>query len=62
MTKLLAKAGNNLLTRLLPPVEAGACVPERGKCCPGTLGYYFDCNGICRPTVCACRWYPPGQC
>lgn len=47
MRNIIRQVGDHLLRLALPPVEAGACVPEHGQCC-SRRGYRFDCNGICR--------------
>ena len=32
-------------------VEAGACVPEHGYCCPPGARTVYDCNGYCKHSV-----------
>lgn len=51
----LSRLGDAMLSRLLPEVQAGACVPEHGqKCkCAAPCGtswctqYYVSCTGPC---------------
>jgi hypothetical protein len=57
--KIVQGLGGRLVAMVLPPIQAGACVPERGQCC-SARGYRFDCNGICQRLRCGCGWYPVG--
>lgn len=50
MTRFLQIAGDSLLSRLVPAVSAGACVPTQGQICCSC------CDGICKRFNCI------GQC
>ena len=54
MVKVLRTVGDSLLHRIVPEINAGACVPEHGQvCCSccfiGNTGYCFriNCIGHC---------------
>lgn len=48
MKALLTRTGDRMLRKVLPVVDAGACVEVAWKCCSARR-YRFDCNGICKP-------------
>ncbi|SHF93222.1 hypothetical protein [Streptoalloteichus hindustanus] len=52
MKRLVQRAGDRLVGLVLPKVEAGACVPEHGKCC--RRGYRFNCYGSCVSRTTSC--------
>lgn len=61
MVKALIAAGDSLLHRIVPEVNAGACVPENGQvCCAccfiGSTHYCFriNCIGHCVATSTIC--------
>ncbi len=61
MVKALRTVGDSLLQRLVPAVDAGACVPENGQvCCSccyvGSTHYCFriNCYGQCVSTGTTC--------
>jgi hypothetical protein len=56
LNKLLTKAGDRLLGKLLGSVDAGACVPETGKTCYCRFSriYKYTCTGSCQMTSIFC--------
>lgn len=47
MSATLQRMGERLLGLFVPKVEAGACVPEHGSCCPNRYNRRFNCYGSC---------------
>jgi hypothetical protein len=56
VSKLLVRAGDRLLDKLVGRVEAGACVPENGQTCYCRFSriYKYNCNGACYMTSVFC--------
>jgi hypothetical protein len=55
MRKTMQRVGDSVLQRLLPELEAGACVPENGQLCKcdhpcgvnWCTQYRFNCHSLC---------------
>lgn len=45
MKRVLRKTGERLVALVVPKVEAGACVPNHGKCC--SPARRVNCYGTC---------------
>jgi len=64
MMTVMRRLGDALLQRVLPQLEAGACVPEHGQVCYCRAPcpkvdfcslYRFNCNGVCINTFVLCE-------